>query len=71
MEETPEDLQLNGPWGEFLAVSKLDGSTLQLERTLQLKPFLISADRFEDLTEFCRQVDRREEARVSLRVLTP
>ena len=71
VEETPEDLQLNGPWGEFLAVSKLDGSTLQLERTLQLKPFLISADRFEDLTEFCRQVDRREEARVSLRVLTP
>ena len=29
------------------------------------------ADRWEDLVEFCRQVDRREEARIPLGVATP
>jgi len=71
VEEAPEDLQLSGPWGKFVATSKLEGSSLQLERTLELRPFLVGANRFEELTEFCRQVDRREEARVSLKVVTP
>ena len=69
--DLPEDVEYDGPWGKFVAKSRLEGNTLHLERLLDMHAFLVEADRWEEFSEFCRQVDRREELRISLEIATP
>lgn len=69
--EFPEDVELEGPWGRFRAVTLQEGDELVLERLLSMRPFWLEADRWPEFVEFCRQVDQREEARISLEAVTP
>lgn len=67
----PEDVRLEGPWGRFLSTIREEEGSLVTERILELHPFLVPADRWEEFSEFCQQVDRRDEARIPLRRETP
>ena len=69
--DLPPDVNFDGPWGKFVAKSRVENGVLHLERLLDLRPFLLSAERWEEFSEFCRQVDRREEMRISLEIGTP
>lgn len=69
--DLPPDVDLEGPWGRFHTQARVEGTTLRTERVLELRPFSAPADDWAALTEFCRAVDRAEEARIALEVVTP
>lgn len=62
----PDDCHLVGPWGSFQMNYNVQGQVLRVSRILALQPFVIDADRVDELYEFCAEVDRKESEQIRI-----
>ncbi len=71
VEELPDPVNLQSPFGEYHSQVKMEGNVLKYQRNFSIKTTEVPLDRVSELKKFFRDIDADERSTVILKQVAP